>query len=256
MKLPHLASALALSLPLTALGAPSVSAQTAASVLMEQGHTLLQINAQGTSTREPDMATFSAGVTTRGQTASTALSENAARMNKVIAALKRAGIAAKDIQTRNLSVNPVYSQPARRPDGSYDSDERRIIAYQADNQVSVRQRKLDDYGKVIDALVSAGANQVNGPDFTLSHPEAAQDEARIDAIKEARRRADLYAEAAGLHVVRILSVTESGGFNPPIMLTAAKRMMTDEAAPSPVAAGEVDVKVNLNVRFELAPGDA
>ncbi|MEJ2409404.1 MAG: SIMPL domain-containing protein [Novosphingobium sp.] len=247
-----LVCALALALPLTAFGAATASAQTAASVLMEQGHTLLQINAQGTTTREPDMAAFSAGVTTRGETASAALAENAMRMNKVIAALKRAGIAAKDIQTRNLAVNPIYSQPTRRPDGSYDNDERRIVAYQADNQLSVRQRKLDDYGKVIDALVSAGANQVNGPEFTLSQPEAAEDEARIDAIKEARRRADLYAQAAGLHVVRILAIAESGGHNPQIMVAASKRMMAD-SAPSPVAAGEVDVKVNLNVRFELAP---
>ncbi|MCJ2177055.1 SIMPL domain-containing protein [Novosphingobium album (ex Hu et al. 2023)] len=246
----RLACALALALPLAAPGA--ASAQTAASVLMEQGHTLLAIDAQGTSTREPDMATFSAGVTTRGQTASAALAENAARMNKVFAALKRAGIADKDIQTRNLSINPVYSQPVRQPDGSYSDEQRRIVSYEASNQVSVRQRKLDDYGKVIDALVSTGANQVNGPEFTLSQPEAAQDEARTAAVKEARRRADLYAQAAGLHVVRILSITESGGYSPRITVTAAKRMMA-EAAPSPVAAGEVDVQVNLNVRFELAP---
>src|SRR3546814_6656110 len=108
------------------------------------------------------MATFSAVVATRGQTATAALTENAARMNKVFTALKRAGIAGKDIQTSNLSINPVYSQPVRQPDGSYSDDQRRIVAYEANNQVSVRQRKLDDYGKVIDALVSAGANQVHG----------------------------------------------------------------------------------------------
>ncbi|MCT2400636.1 SIMPL domain-containing protein [Novosphingobium mangrovi (ex Huang et al. 2023)] len=254
MKSKTLASALALALPLTAFSAVSASAQTAAPAPIEQGHTLLAVNAQGTSTREPDMATFSAGVTTRGDTASAALKENARLMNQVIAALRRAGIASKDIQTRDLSINPVYSQPARKPDGSYDPNERRIVAYESSNRVNVRQRKLEDYGKVIDALVSAGANEVNGPGFTLAEPEQAEDEARADAIKEARRRADLYAQAAGLHVVRILSISESGGYSPQIMVTAAKRMYAEASpAPPPVAAGELDVQVNLNVQFELAP---
>lgn len=253
MKTTTMARAVALALPFAALAAPAAFAQTAASELMEKGHTLLVVNAQGTSTQTPDMAQFSAGVTTRGQTASAALSENARRMTGVIAALRKAGVADKDIQTLNLSISPVYAQPVRKPDGSYDDNERKIIAYQASNQVSVKQRKLDDYGKVIDGLVSAGANQVDGPNFTLAEPEAAQDEARIDAIQEARRRADLYAKAAGLRVTGILSITESGGYAP-ITVMAAKRMESlASSPPTPIAAGEVDVKVNLNVRFELAP---
>lgn len=235
-----------------AIGALPASAQTAASMLMEQGHTLLVVNAEGKSTRTPDMAQFSAGVATRGATASAALNENAQRMNAVIAALKKAGIADRDIQTSNLSINPVYSQPTRRPDGSYDENERKIVAYEANNQVEVRQRKLDDYGKVIDALVTAGANQVNGPSFTLSQPQAAEDEARVSAIKEARRRADLYAGAAGLKVVRILGIDEAGR-SQPIMVKASRMMADSVAAAPPVAAGEVDLQSSVTVRFELAP---
>lgn len=240
-----------------ALALPGLTAPAQAQDLPVQpiaaGNTLLSINAEGTSNREPDMAVFNAGVTTQGASASAALSENSTRMNAVFAALKRAGIAEKDIQTSNLSVSPVYSQPARRPDGGYDESERKIVAYQVSNNVSVRQRKLADYGKVIDALVSAGANEVNGPSFTLSQPEEAETEARTAAIKAARERAQLYASAAGLRVVRIVSISESGGYSPQIMVTARKMMADAAPAPAPVAAGEVEVTARVSVQFELAP---
>jgi uncharacterized protein len=244
------ATALAATLPFMA--APAAAQQTAAAMMLENGHTLLTVNAQGTATSEPDMATFNAGVTTQAATASAALSENTTKMRAVFAALKRAGIAERDIQTSDLSVNPVYSQPQRRPDGGYDESERKIVAYQVNNRVTVRQRKLEDYGKVIDALVTAGANDVNGPGFTLSEPRASEDEARVGAIAEARRRADIYARAAGLKVVRILSIQENGGGSP-IVVTAMRKMDAAMPAPPPVATGELETQVNLSVRFELAP---
>ncbi|MPS67005.1 MULTISPECIES: SIMPL domain-containing protein [Novosphingobium] len=217
------------------------------------GHTLLTINAQGSSTRTPDMAGFSAGVTTQGATASEALNSNSTRMSQVIASLKRAGVADKDIQTSSLSVNPVYAQPKRQPDGSYVDGPREIVGYEAGNTVSVRQRKLDDMGKVIDALVKAGANQVNGPNFMLSQPDAAQNEARVAAIKDARARADLYAGATGLRVARIISISESGGYSPSPIMYRAKAAMDSVAAAPPVAAGELETNVNVTVQFELAP---
>lgn len=242
-----LATSLAVCLPFAA------SAQQASTTVIAAGHTLLNVNAEGRSTREPDVAVFNAGVTTQGETASKALTENSQTMNGVFAALKRAGIAEKDIQTRNLSVSPVYSQPVRQPDGSYDANERRIIGYEVNNSVYVRQRKLDDYGKVIDALVSAGANQVNGPSFSLAEPQAAEDEARTNAIKAARERAELYARASGLRVVRILSIAESGSYSPEIRAKSDMIMVSAARAPAPVAAGELDVTAQVSVRFELAP---
>ncbi len=215
------------------------------------GHTLLTVTAQGSSTRTPDMATYSAGVTTQGKTANEALSANSQRMNQVMAALKSAGIADRDIQTSNLNLNPVYSQPKRLPDGSYDSDARQIVGYEATNTVTVRQRKLGDMGKVVDALVDAGANQVNGPNFMLTEAEAASNEARIDAMRTARERADLYARAAGLRVVRILSISESGGRMPAPMAFARMEAAKD-AAPPPIAAGELETTSNVTVQFELA----
>ncbi|MFC0202974.1 SIMPL domain-containing protein [Novosphingobium soli] len=242
-----------------ALGALAISAAPALAQQMpvpaiEAGHTLLTVMAEGSSTREPDLANYTAGVTTQGTTASEALSANSAQMSQVIAALKRAGIADKDVQTSNLSVNPVYARPKRLPDGSYEEGPQRIVGYQANNSVSVRQRKLGDMGKVIDALVNAGANQVNGPNFTLAEPQAAQDEARAEAMKSARARAELYARASGLRVARIVSISESGGYVPQPVMYVRKAAMDSAAAPAPpVAAGELEMTVNVTVQFELAP---
>lgn len=238
----------------TASAQPAFAQQMDIVPAIAAGHTLLTVTAQGSSTRTPDMAGYSAGVTTQGATASEALSANSAQMNRVIAALKQAGIADKDIQTSNLNLNPIYAQPKRLPDGSYEDGQQRIIGYQATNTVSVRHRKVEGMGKVIDALVKAGANQVNGPNFMLAEPDAAQDEARVEAMKNARARADLYAKAAGLRVARIVSISESGGYTPmPVMYMRKEAMDVAAAPPAPVAAGELEMNVNVTVQFELAP---
>ena len=215
--------------------------------------TLLTVSADGRVTRVPDLAVFSAGVVSQGKTASEALSANAADMNRVIAALKRAGIADRDIQTSNLSLNPLYQPQRSLPDGTIDPPQPRIIGYQANNSVSVRQRKLGDYGKVIDTLVTAGANQVNGPSFEMDNPDPAMDEARTGAVKKARARAALYASAAGLKVGRILSISESGGWSPPQPVMYRMKAADMEAASSPVQAGEVQMTVNVTIQFELVP---
>ena len=238
--------ALALALPAAAQAqvATPVSAIAPAS-------TLLSINAEGRSFRKPDLAVFSAGVTSQGKTASAALSANSADMGRVIAALKAAGIADRDIQTSNLSLNPLYAPQVVGPDGRVQNPEPQIIGYQVNNQVTVRQRKLSYYGKVLDTLVSAGANQINGPSFELDDSDAALDEARTAAMTKARQRAELYAKAAGLKVKRIVSISESGGYSPPMPVMYAKAAMAD-SMPVPVAAGEVGLTANVAVQFELA----
>ena len=228
-------------------------AQTASLVpAIAQGSTLLTVSADGRSTRTPDLAVFSAGVTTQGATAGEAMSANAAAMNKVFAALRKAGIADKDVQTSNINLNPVYGQPVIGPNGQV-TQEPRIIGYQANNSVSVKQRNLKAMGGVLDALVAAGANNVNGPSFQVDDVDAAQDEARVAAMTKARARANLYAKAAGLRVVRVISISEGGGYAPPPMpVMYAKAAMAD-AAPTPIAVGEVESQINVTVQFELAP---
>ncbi len=244
-----IAAAIAALSPLTAAFAQGASANP----VVASGNAVLNIAAEGKSTRTPDLAVFSAGVTTQATTAGAALNENANRMTAVIASLRKAGIAERDIQTSNLSVNPVYGQPKRLPDGSFEQQEQVIVGYQATNQVSVRQRKLDSYGKVIDTLVANGANQVNGPSFQIDNADAAMDEARIEAMKKARARADLYAKAAGLRVVRVLSISENAGWSPPQpQVMFARADMASAPKSSPVAAGELEMTVTINVSYELA----
>lgn len=245
-------TSLLLAAALAATSATSATAQTVSpGPVVAPGNAVLTVSADGKSTRTPDLAVFSAGVTTQAKTASAALSENAERMNAVIAALKASGIAERDIQTSNLSVNPVYGQPRADENGNVVGDAV-IIGYQATNQVEVKQRKIGNYGKTIDTLVGAGANQVSGPSFQLDEPDAASDEARIEAMKKARARAELYAKAAGLTVKRILTISESGGYSPqPMVMFARAEKMMASAAPSPVSAGEVQVGANVTVTFEL-----
>jgi uncharacterized protein YggE len=236
-------TALCLSVIAALSAAPALAAEAPS---VAPGDTLLTLTADGKSTRTPDIANFSAGITTVGKTASAAMAANATAMTRVIDALKAAGVADRDVQTSNLSLSPVFDNSMQR-----DPDHPRITGYQASNTVAIHARAIAAMGRVIDTLVSAGANEVSGPNFDIDHPEAALNEARIGAVASARSRADLYAHAAGLKVLRILSISESGGYGPPqpMMMLARKAM----APSTPVAAGEVAVSVNITMQFELAP---
>lgn len=243
------------ALALAALAVPAMTSahEAGPAPSMAAGSTLLTVSAEGRSERKPDLALFTAGVTSLGKTAGEALTANSADMARVIAALKRAGIADRDIQTSNLSLNPVYAQQRPRPDGTMEPEQPLIIGYQVSNTVSVRQRKLGEFGQVIDTLVSAGANQVNGPSFQIDNPDEALDEARTEAVAKARSRASLYARAAGLKVLRILSISESGGYAPQPMMMNTRAMASDAGGAPPVAAGEVSLNTSVTVQFELAP---
>lgn len=219
-----------------------IAAQVADRPVATQG-TQLDIVARGTTTRVPDMATISAGVVTQAADAAGAMRENARRMDAVIAALKRAGVADRDISTSNISLNPQYRYQEREAPV--------ITGYQAANTVSVRFRDIGRAGAILDALVAQGANQINGPELSIDKPEAALDEARVDAMRQARARAELYAKAAGLSVSRILAISESPEFPQPIPMPVARMQTMDASAESKIVPGEQQVGVTLSVRFEL-----
>ncbi|MFA7585523.1 MAG: SIMPL domain-containing protein [Novosphingobium sp.] len=244
-----------LALAATALAAlpAGAQAQVSSGLVVAPGGTVLSLTAEGRTSRKPDLAVFNAGVASTGKTAGEALAANSADMNRVIAALKRAGIAERDIQTSQMSLNPVYADMSnQRNVDPLEQQTPRIIGYQVNNTVTVRQRELEQFGKVIDTLVSAGANQVNGPSFEMNQPDAALDEARTEAVRKARQRANLYASAAGLKVVRILSISEGGGYMPPSPVMYARAAMDSAGAP-PISAGEVSLNTSVTVQFELAP---
>ncbi|MFD1612815.1 SIMPL domain-containing protein [Sphingomonas tabacisoli] len=205
---------------------------------------VLDVSASGESKRVPDIATVSAGVVTQAGDAAGAMRDNAARMDRVIAALKRAGIADRDVRTASISLQPQYRYENNQPPV--------ITGYQATNTVTVKFRDIAKAGAVLDALVATGANQISGPELGLDNPAAAMDEARVDAVAKARARADLYARAAGLRVKRILSISE-GSFDVPRPLPIMMRAqgMVADAAQSKILPGEQALNVSLSVRFEL-----
>lgn len=220
-------------------------AQTVGQVPIAQDGTVLEVSAEGRTTRVPDVATIRAGVVSQAPTAAAALADNAQRMARVLAALKRAGIADRDVQTANVALAPQYRYAENQPPS--------ITGYQATNGVSIRFRDIARAGPALDVLVAQGANQIDGPSLALDNPDAALDEARADAIKRARARADLYARAAGLSVARILSINEAGenaGGPPPGPVFYA-RAAKAEAADTAIAAGERDVTATVSVRFLL-----
>jgi hypothetical protein len=227
-----------------ALAAAPLAAQPQALPVQPIAGTVLDVTAQGETRRTPDIATISAGVVTQAADAATAMRENAARMDRVVASLKRAGVADRDVRTANISLSPQYRYANNEPPV--------ITGYQASNNVTVRFRDIAKSGTVLDTLVATGANQINGPDLGLDNPAAALDEARVDAVAKARARAELYAKAAGLRVKRILSISESAFEMPRPMPVMLRSMDAAESAPSSkILPGEQSLNVNLAVRFEL-----
>ena len=234
---------LLLSLSLALGASMTAQAQTVPAVVANDA-TLLNISAQAEARRVPDVATLSAGVVTQAVDGNTAMRENAVQMDKVMAAIKAAGIAERDIQTSGINLNPQYRYVENEPP--------KITGYQANNTVSLKVRDITKLGKVLDSLAAQGANQINGPSFEIDQPEPVYDEARLAALKKAQARAQTYAKSLGLQVRRIVSISENsnGGFRPmPMMRTMAAGAAMDKATP--VAPGESTVSVNLDVVFEL-----
>lgn len=206
--------------------------------------TRLDVTAEGDVTRVPDLATISAGVVTQAKTAAQAMADNAAKMAAASAALRRAGVADRDIATASISLQPQYRYGENQPPV--------LTGYRASNQLSVRFRDVKRAGAILDALVAEGINQINGPDFSIDQPEAALDEARVKAMQAARARAEVYARAAGLRVGRIVSISESGGYAPPprpMMMQMARAQKSE--ADTAIEPGEQKLTVSVSVTFEL-----
>jgi uncharacterized protein len=205
--------------------------------------TRLDIVAQGSVTRVPDVAIISAGVMTTARDAKSAMASNATAMARVLAALRSAGVDERDIATAQIGLSPQYRYADNLPPV--------VTGYQANNSVTVRFRDIARSGAILDALVTAGANQISGPTLTIDKPEAAQDEARADAIKTARARAAIYAQAAGLTVKRIVAISETSVASVPMPMAQMRVQQADAAAKSEIAPGEQDVGITVNVTFEL-----
>jgi uncharacterized protein YggE len=225
------------------LAASVATAQTMPAILPDG--TILDVTATGKTTRTPDLATIDAGVVTQSATAAAALSDNSARMAKVLAALKKAGVESRDIATSTVRLNPQYRYADNQPPA--------ITGYQATNTVTVKFHDIAKSGGILDALVAEGANQISGPNLSLENPDVALDEARTDAVTRARARAELYAKAAGMSVSRIISIDENGenAGSPPPRPVMYARVAAAPQADTAIEPGTTDVTVRLSVRFLL-----
>ncbi len=191
----------------------------------------------------PDYAEITSGVTTRAKTAKEAADANSKAMAAITAMLVGAGIEQKDIQTARFSVQPVYVS-------QQSNSERKLSGFSVSNQVNVTIRQLDKAGEILDRLVTTGATDVGSVEFLHSDTSKALDQAREAAVADARRKAQLYARAAGLSLGGVTWITEDSGYAPsgPI---AAMRMAGGMAAPVPISVGEDTLRVRITVSFEL-----
>lgn len=202
----------------------------------------ITVTGDGQVQAPPDLATVSLGVTTEGATAAEAMDANSKALAAVLERIKAAGIEDRDVQTSNLSLNPNWQQPDV-------SQPARIVGYVASNQLTLRVRELAKLGGILDAAIGDGANTLNGISFGLDDPEPEMNKARVDAVQEAKARAELLVTAAGAKLGRIVSMSESG-YNPgPVPMYRMAEGMAADAVP--VAAGEVGLTASVTITFEI-----
>ena len=205
---------------------------------------VVELDVAHTINATPDVATIGAGVQTNAPTAQEALRRNSESMTKVIATLKGMGIAARDIQTSTINLNPDYE---------FDQQTRQQVfrGYNASNQVTVKLRKIDQVGAVLDALVGVGATNLSGPTFSLDDDTQIMAAARKDAFGEGEKQARAYAQMAGYSGVRLLEVSESVRSQGPRPMMAERAIMLTASRKAPVEAGEIGTTVNLTLKYEM-----
>lgn len=204
---------------------------------------ILTVTGQGEVTAAPDMASLQLGVSSEAASAAEALAANSEAMTQVMALLVERGIAERDLQTSNFSVQPVYDRPR-------DNTVPRLRGYMVRNTLFVRVRDLDALGGILDAVVRDGANTLSGLSFGLSEPEAQQRAAEAAAVADALGRAQVLAEAAGVALGPVLRIDASGGGDTPRpMLEMAARSM--DSADVPIAAGELAMRAQVRMTFAL-----
>ena len=234
-RLSFVALALSSALSVAALIVPAVAESDFPNVISVTGEA--QISAP------PDVAIIDGGITTEAKTARDASESNNAAMGKVLLALKGAGIPEKDIQTQRLSLQPQYAANRSGPNA--------VTGYRASNRVSLTLRDMTIVAPTIDLLVGAGANEIGGLTFTVAQPSKLLDEARIQAMADARRKAEIYAKAAGVTLGAPVSISEEGAPGP--MMLRKMSASFSARAPAPVSPGEETLRISVAVSWTIKP---
>lgn len=238
-----LAASTALALGVPAMAAPGKGGHH----MCHPGMSRLTVTGQGEARVVPDMAAIQLGVTTQAASAAEAMRQNAAAQTAVIQALAGAGIAQADVQTSGLNLNPVMDYGEGRAPT--------VTGYQAGNMVSVRVRDVPRLGEVLDAIVAAGANEINGISFTRDDSAGTEDEARRAAVEDARHKAEVLAEAAGLTLGPVLVLRDTPAPEGPQPMMMMEARAASDAAKVPIAAGEVAKTAQVQIEFALTGQD-
>jgi hypothetical protein len=225
-------------------GVTSVSAQTPSI----DSQPSITVQGTGETSAVPDTAYVNIGVQSAGEQAGEVLRDNNRAMEQLLGTLKRRGVEDRDVQTTNFSISPIYERNNRRPGGSGESSTPKITGYRISNQVRVKIADLDNLGAILDEVVGQGANSINGISFDVADPQAVEDEARRAAVKEARRKAELLAEAAGVKVGSPLEIREAT-FAPRPQGMAVRAMAAESSVP--ISRGEQQIEATVTVVYQL-----
>lgn len=236
-----------ISFPLLAATAMMAApAAQAANVEIATAGPVVELTVSEVIQSAPDVAQISAGVENRAPTASEAVRQNAAAMDRLVKRMKALGIPSKDIQTSNFNLSPQYRYDR-------DNEQQVFTGYQVNNQVNVKLRELKRAGETLDALIEAGANNVNGPYFMLENDEEVKSAARKQAFERGRAMAQDYASMAGYSSVRLIEVSENfQSISPMPQPMLAMRVKAEAAdASTPIEAGEVGTGVTISVKYTM-----
>ena len=225
----------------------SLSSLTMAEV--NEPYPRIQVTGKGSVDLAPDMAVLALTVTREAETARLALDANSAAMKKVLTALRAEGIAERDLQTSNFSIQPKYVYPPAKPSG--ERKQRRIVGYTVRNSLTVRVRDIDKVGAILDKSVTLGVNEGGNIMFTNDDPSDAITQARTKAVREAVAKANTLASAAGVKVGKILEISEQSFPSRPMPMARAEMAMARSSDSVPLATGENTYVINVNVSFAI-----
>lgn len=201
------------------------------------------VTGEGKVTMIPDIAVVSVGVAAQGATVSQVQQQLNSKMNAISNAIKRLGIDDKDIKTTNYNISPTYD---------YTNPTQRVTGYQANSTLTIKVRKIDSANSVVDAATANGANQVGGISFDVDDKTNAENQAREQAVADAKSKAEAAAKAAGFTLGRIINYSEGGGATPrPIMMDKASLPMAGGGAPTQVEPGSSELSVTVNLSYEI-----
>jgi uncharacterized protein len=224
-------------------------ASTTAAQTTETMPTLVMVG-EAEQTGTPDVALLTVGVTQDRDTAGQALRATTQATRRVLEVVRNYGLEPRDIQTSGLSVQPRYGRPLQR---SGSDDRVVVVGYSAWNQLSLRVRDIERIGELLDNVVAAGSNEIRGLSFDVADRVKLLNESRIRAVDDAKRKAMLYAEAAGIRLGGIINLQEdSTGQQPRPTVARSGALESAGPAPVPVEAGEVVIRARVRITWRIA----